>query len=86
MLLWNHIRINRCISRKCKFLLENIGSYANKNNPQPDYWLETPSHDIHSLAWTVSGYYRNVEKNDVYISNYGVRPVIEVYNGNINYY
>ena len=69
--------------QKCKYLLENIYYYSHDGGERGSFWLETPSSNDSSVAYTVSLYNINVSTSSIRLNSAGVRPVITVKTSNI---
>ena len=72
------------IYQKCEFLFENT-KYTNSSRATDGPWLETPYSGNTSTAWYATSYSRNVNYGNIYYTNAGVRPAIEVPLSEISY-
>ena len=73
------------LSSKCKYLMENT-KYSSSSLRTYGGWLESPDASDSFSAWIVYAYGRNVNTGYVdSVSNFGVRPAIEVAKTNIDY-
>ena len=73
------------LSAKCKYLMENT-KYSSSNLKTSGEWLESSYASYSHISWDVYSYYRRVNSSNVsVISDFGVRPAIEVSKYNIAY-